>query len=84
VGAPASPARPATPAVPAATTPAAAVATTPRSSFAPKKATFTFDGIAVPFIVLGLLGAGIMAAGTRRVADDVVDRIPSTCPLETT
>jgi hypothetical protein len=35
-------------------------------------------------VILGLLGSGLMFFGFRRVADDIVDRAPSTCPLETT
>jgi hypothetical protein len=42
----------------------------------------TFNGLAGQAI-LGALGCGLLFFGFRRVADDIVDRIPSTCPLET-
>jgi hypothetical protein len=71
---------PATPTQPVATGAAAA----PKSTIAAKKPSPAFGGIPVPWIGLGVLGAGLVAAGTKRVADDVLDRIPSTCPLETT
>jgi hypothetical protein len=35
-------------------------------------------------VMLGLLGTGLMFFGVRRVADDIVDRAASSCPLETT
>jgi len=43
----------------------------------------TFDGLGGQ-AALGVLGAGLMFFGFRRVADDIVDRVPSSCPLETT
>ena len=43
----------------------------------------TFDGLGGQ-AVLALLGSGFMFFGFRRVADDIVDRAPSSCPLETT
>jgi hypothetical protein len=64
-------------------TPAPAV-TRPSSSnpLASNPIAATFDGLG-GWVVAGLLGAGLMAAGTRKVADDIVARAPSTCPLET-
>jgi hypothetical protein len=79
-----------TPARPTATTPVAAppaaapAKTAPKSTIAAKKPSPAFGGIPVPWIVLGTFGAGLAAAGTKRAADDVLDRAPSTCPLETT
>jgi len=35
-------------------------------------------------VVLGLLGTGLMFFGFRRVADDILDRASTSCPLETT
>jgi hypothetical protein len=58
-------------------------AAAPKSTIATKKPSPAFGGIPVPWIGLGMLGAGLVAAGTKRLADDVLDRIPSTCPLET-
>ena len=43
-----------------------------------------FGGISLGWVILALSGAGLFAAGTKRLADDIVDRRPSTCPLETT
>ncbi|MEY2449052.1 MAG: hypothetical protein QOH79_2528, partial [Acidimicrobiaceae bacterium] len=43
----------------------------------------TFDGLGGQ-AALALLGSGLMFFGFRRVADDIVDRAPSSCPLETT
>ena len=54
-----------------------------RPANASKKPLAAFGGIPVPWVLLGVLGAGLMAGGNKRVADDVVDRPPSTCPLET-
>ena len=54
--------------------PKAAVKTNPISA--------TFNGLAGQ-AMLGALGCGLLFFGFRRVADDIVDRIPSTCPLET-
>ena len=42
----------------------------------------TFDGLGGQ-ATLGILGSGLLFFGFRRVADDIVDRAPSTCPLET-
>jgi hypothetical protein len=60
---------------PAATRPAPSVATAPIAS--------TFAGLGGQ-AALGLIGAAMLFFGFRRVADDVIDRVPSTCPLETT
>jgi hypothetical protein len=68
---------PATSAAPAAPKPA----TAPAVNTSPIAA--TFGGLAGQ-AVLGLLGAGLMYFGIKRAATEIVDRPPSTCPLETT
>jgi hypothetical protein len=62
-----------------------AAPTTPRGTSSPTTSPIaaTFNGLGGQ-AALGLLGAGLLFLGFRRVADDVVDRVPSTCPLETT
>jgi hypothetical protein len=77
------PSRPAVTSPPAANVPATPAAAAPKATIAAKKPSAAFGGIPVPWVVMGALGAGLMAAGTRRLADDVIDRAPSTCPLET-
>ncbi|MEY2451587.1 MAG: hypothetical protein QOD92_1161 [Acidimicrobiaceae bacterium] len=80
--APAAPARPGITSSPATSaSPAAAKAPTP--SIAGRPIAATFDGLGGQ-VALGLIGAGLMFFGFRRVADDIVDRGPSSCPLETT
>jgi len=61
------------------TAPAAA----PTPSVGGRPIAATFDGLGGQ-AVLALAGTGLMFFGFRRVADDIVDRAPSTCPLETT
>jgi hypothetical protein len=56
--------------------------TTP-STLGGKRIAATFNGLAGQAI-LGVLGTGLMFLGFRRVADDIVDRAPSSCPLEST
>jgi hypothetical protein len=34
--------------------------------------------------MLGVIGAGLLFFGFRRVADDIVDRAPTICPLDST
>jgi hypothetical protein len=87
----ATPARSASPATPSpgiASSPATAAspavkAATPAVSVGGKPIAATFDGLAGQ-VMLGLAGTGLMFFGFRRVGDDIVDRAPSTCPLETT
>ena len=81
---------------PVAATPArGGISSTPQTSASPAAAparpntnvnanpiSATFNGLAGQ-VMLGLLGSGLLFFGFRRVADDIVDRIPSTCPLET-
>ena len=43
----------------------------------------TFDGL-VGQAMLGVLGAGLLFFGFRRVADDIIDRAPTICPLDST
>jgi hypothetical protein len=62
-------------------TPAASPAT-PKSTVNANPISATFNGLAGQ-AMLGALGGGLLFLGFRRVADDIVDRIPSTCPLET-
>ena len=69
-----SPQTSASPAAPAATPRVASRPTSPIAA--------TFDGLGGQAL-LGLLGSGLLFLGFRRVADDIVDRVPSTCPLET-
>jgi hypothetical protein len=57
--------------------------TTPAPSVGGRPIAATFDGLGGQ-AVLALLGSGLMFFGFRRVADDIVDRAPSSCPLETT
>jgi hypothetical protein len=94
-----TPSVPSAPSAPAAVTPAApsrpGISSTPASSASPSAPTTpsstngskpiaaVVNGIAGQ-VVLGLLGSGLMFFGFRRVADDIVDRPPSSCPLETT
>jgi hypothetical protein len=66
-----------------ATSPAPVNAPTTPLAVASKPISATVKGIAGQ-VMLGLLGAGLMFFGFRRVADDIVDRVPSSCPLETT
>lgn len=61
----------------------AAVAAAPAPAVGGKPIAATFDGLGGQ-AVLALAGTGLMFFGFRRVADDIVDRAPSTCPLETT
>ena len=62
--------------------PAAAAAPTKPATVTGKPIAATFDGIAGQ-ATLGVLGAGLLFFGFKRVATDIVDRVPSTCPLET-
>jgi len=56
----------------------------------PKAATVKSSPIASTFnglggqAMLGVLGAGLLFFGFRRVADDIVDRAPTICPLDST
>jgi hypothetical protein len=61
----------------------AAASTKPSTTVGAKAIAATFDGLAGQ-VILGLFGSGLMFFGFRRVADDIVDRPPSSCPLETT
>jgi hypothetical protein len=78
-----SPARPAIPSKPAVAASPATAAAKPTTQVASKPIAATVNGITGQ-VILGLLGSGLMFFGFRRVADDIVDRAPSTCPLETT
>jgi hypothetical protein len=84
----ATPSAPSTPSVsgigstPVTSPPPVGAKTTP-STVGGKPIAATFNGLAGQ-AVLGLLGTGLMFFGFRRVADDIVDRAPSSCPLETT
>ena len=79
----ASPGIASSPATSAASATPAAKAAAPSPSIAGQPIAATFEGLAGQ-AMLGLLGAGLMFFGFRRVADDIVDRAPSSCPLETT
>jgi hypothetical protein len=78
-----TPSRPASPAAPSGVAAPAATPAAAKPASASKQPSAAFGGIPVPWILLGVLGAGLMAGGNKRVADNVVDRPPSTCPLET-
>jgi hypothetical protein len=78
-----TPARAPAPAAPSGVAAPAAAPAAPKPASASKQPSAAFGGIPVPWVLLGMLGAGLMAGGNKRVADDVVDRPPSTCPLET-
>lgn len=43
----------------------------------------TFNGLGGQ-AMLGVIGAGLLFFGFRRVADDIVDRAPTICPLDST
>ena len=43
-----------------------------------------FGGIPAGWVLAALAGVALMAAGTKRLSDEILDRPPSTCPLETT
>jgi hypothetical protein len=60
---------------------AAAPATKPKASPATSRISATFTGLAGQAI-LGLLGSGLLFFGFRRVADDIIDRAPTICPLD--
>ena len=80
----ATPARPGISSTPLTSASPAAAAKAPSTTVGGKPiAAATVTGIAGQ-VVLGLLGSGLMFFGFRRVADDIVDRVPSSCPLETT
>jgi hypothetical protein len=68
------PTSPAPAAVPKPVAPAAATG---------KPITATFQGLGGQ-AALGLLGVGLLFFGFKRAATDIVDRVPSTCPLDTT
>jgi len=77
------PARPGiTSTAPTAAAPSAPKPTTP-TSVATSPIAATFQGLGGQ-AALGVLGAGLMFFGIKRAATDIVDRTPSTCPLETT
>ena len=81
---PATPTRPGISSTPVTSVaPTVAKAATPSTTVGGKPIAATFDGLAGQ-AMLGLLGTGLMFFGFRRVADDIVDRAPSSCPLETT
>ena len=80
--APSLPARPGISSTPV-TSPAPVGAKAAPAAIGAKPIAATVTGIAGQ-VVLGLLGTGLMFFGFRRVADDIVDRAPSSCPLETT
>lgn len=85
VGSPAiasAPSRPGISSTPV-TSPAPSAAKPATSSPVGRAIAATFSGLGGQ-TALGLLGAGLMFFGFRRVADDIVDRAPSSCPLETT
>jgi hypothetical protein len=79
----AAPARPAISSTPVTSAAPTATKTTPSTTVGTKPIAATFGGLGGQ-AVLGLLGTGLMFFGFRRVADDIVDRAPSSCPLETT
>ncbi|MEY2421345.1 MAG: hypothetical protein QOI95_1412 [Acidimicrobiaceae bacterium] len=80
---PASPARPGITSSPATSASPTGAKATPANTLGSKPIAATFDGLAGQ-VILGLLGSGLMFFGFKRVADDIVDRPPSSCPLETT
>jgi hypothetical protein len=79
-----SPARPGISSTPlTSASPASAAAKPAATQLGSKPIAATVDGITGQ-VILGLFGSGFMFFGFKRVADDIVDRAPSTCPLETT
>ncbi len=92
-----TPSAPSTPAAPAvATNPRSPGITSTPATSAPPSGTkaptgtvnaspiaATFDGLAGQ-AVLGVIGTGLLFFGFKRAATEIVDRVPSTCPLETT
>jgi len=70
-----SPATSASPSVAVTKPKAAAVKSSPIAA--------TFDGLGGQ-AMLGVIGAGLLFFGFRRVADDIVDRAPTICPLDST
>jgi hypothetical protein len=79
---PSSPSRPGISSTPA-TSAAPAAAKPATSPTIGKTIAATFGGLGGQ-AAIGVLGAGLMFFGFRRIADDIVDRVPSSCPLETT
>ena len=80
---PGTPARPGISSTPVTSSAPTAAKTTPSTTVGGKPIAATVTGIAGQ-VILGLIGSGLMFFGFRRVADDIVDRAPSSCPLETT
>jgi hypothetical protein len=62
----------------------------PAAATKPKAAVVKSNPIAATFnglggqAMLGVIGAGLLFFGFRRVADDIVDRAPTICPLDST
>ncbi|MEY2460714.1 MAG: hypothetical protein QOG30_2544 [Acidimicrobiaceae bacterium] len=78
-----TPSRPGISSTPATSASPTTPTATPSTSIGAKPIAAVVNGIAGQ-VMLGLLGTGLMFFGVRRVADDIVDRAPSSCPLETT
>ena len=64
------------------TSPSPTAAAKPKTTVNGNPIAATFDGLGGQ-AMLGVIGSGLLFFGFRRVADDIVDRAPSTCPLET-
>jgi hypothetical protein len=78
-----TPSRPGISSTPATSASPTTPTATPSTSIGAKPIAAVVNGIAGQ-VMLGLLGTGLMFFGVRRVADDIVDRAASSCPLETT
>ena len=91
--APSSPAPPLVVSTPSLTTSSPSVVSSPGTATAPRPASRpttilglrlarTFRGIKAGWSLLALAGVGLLFAGSRRLADDLLDRPTGTCPLE--
>jgi hypothetical protein len=55
----------------------ASIATVPATS-----SSSPFGGVSAGWVLAGLAGAGLLAAGFRRATDDILERAATACPLE--
>ena len=72
------------PALAATPGPVATISTPPVTRLGGSALAGTFRGFGVGWAFAALIGAGMLLAGFRRMAEDVLDRPTGTCPLEVT
>ena len=84
LGALPSPVAPSTPILAAPSAPPASISAPPVTRLGRTSPAGTFRGFGLGWVLAGLIGAGMLLAGFRRMAEDLLDRPTGTCPLEVT